>query len=85
MRLEPTSRAPQQRVHPGHDWFFVLSGRVRLSLGDREVLVEEGEAAEFATMTPHAMEAVDGPAELIMIFDRDGQRAHVHDGGAALD
>ena len=39
-------------------------------------------AAEFATMTPHAIEALDGPAELIMIFDRDGQRAHVHRDGA---
>ena len=37
-----------------------------------------GEAAEFATMTPHALATVDGPAELVMIFDRDGQRAHVH-------
>lgn len=82
MRLEPTRRAPQQRVHPGHDWFFVTAGRVRLSLGEREITVETGEAAEFATMTPHAFEAVDGPAELIMIFDRDGQRAHVHHGTA---
>ncbi|MGH2474915.1 MAG: helix-turn-helix domain-containing protein [Candidatus Limnocylindrales bacterium] len=78
MRLEPTRRTPEQRVHPGHDWFFVLDGRVRLSLGDREVTVETGEAAEFATMTPHAVAALDGPAELIMIFDRDGQHAHVH-------
>jgi transcriptional regulator with XRE-family HTH domain len=80
MRLEPARHMPEQRVHPGHDWFFVLEGRVRLLLGEREILVEAGEAAEFATMTPHAMTAVDGPAELIMIFDRDGQRAHVHDG-----
>jgi transcriptional regulator with XRE-family HTH domain len=78
MRLEPTRRRPAQRVHPGHDWFFVLEGRVRLSLGDRDIMVEQGEAAEFATMTPHGFAAVDGPAELIMIFDRDGQRAHVH-------
>jgi transcriptional regulator with XRE-family HTH domain len=78
MRLEPTRRAPEQRVHPGHDWFFVLEGRVRLSLGDREITVETGEAAEFATMTPHAFAAVDGPAELVMIFDRDGHHAHVH-------
>ena len=49
-----------------------------LSLGEREIIVEAGEAAEFATMTPHAITAIDGPAELIMIFDRDGQRAHVH-------
>ena len=78
MRLEPTRSAAEQRVHPGHDWFFVIEGRVSLSLGEREVIVEAGEAAEFATMTPHAITAIDGPAELIMIFDRDGQRAHVH-------
>ena len=78
IRLEPTDRLPEQRVHPGHDWFFVMEGRVRLLLGEREILVEAGEAAEFATMTPHACAAIDGPAELIMIFDRDGQRAHVH-------
>lgn len=78
MRLEPTERTPEQQVHPGHDWFVVTEGRVRLLLGDREMIVDTGEAAEFATMTPHAVTAVDKPAELIMIFDRDGQRAHVH-------
>jgi transcriptional regulator with XRE-family HTH domain len=78
VRLEPTDQMPEQRVHPGHDWFFVIEGRVRLLLGEREITVETGEAAEFATMTPHAFAPCDGPAELIMIFDRDGQRAHVH-------
>ena len=83
MRLEPTNRPADPRVHPGHDWFFVIEGRVRLTLGEREVTVETGEAAEFATMTPHAIQAIDGPAELIMIVDRDGQRAHVHRGPVA--
>ena len=78
MRLEPTRKTAEQRVHPGHEWFFVIEGRVRLSLGEREITVETGEAAEFGTMTPHVLAAVDGPAELIVIFDRDGQRAHVH-------
>ncbi len=78
LRLEPTRTRPQQRVHPGHDWVFVVEGRVCLHLGDREVVVETGEAAEFATMTPHAVTALDATAELIMVFDRDGQRAHVH-------
>lgn len=78
VRLEPTDGVVDQRVHPGHDWFFVIEGRVRLSLGDREIIVETGDAAEFTTMTPHAFTAIDGPAEAIMIFDRDGQRAHVH-------
>lgn len=78
MRLEPMARRPPQRVHPGHDWFVVIEGRVRLWLGDREIDVEAGEAAEFETMTPHSFGAVDGPAELVMIFDRAGERAHVH-------
>jgi transcriptional regulator with XRE-family HTH domain len=78
MRIEPVRRQVPQQVHPGHDWMFVLQGRIRLLLGDREILVEEGEAAEFGTMTPHAIIAVDGPAEVIAIFDRDGEIAHVH-------
>jgi transcriptional regulator with XRE-family HTH domain len=78
MRLEPSDAPPGQRVHPGHDWFLVLEGRVRLWLGERRIDVGTGEAAEFATMDPHAITALDGPAELIMVFDRDGQRAHVH-------
>lgn len=78
LRLEPTRGRAEQRVHPGHDWFFVLTGRVQLSLGDRDITVEAGEAAEFGTMTPHAVAAVGGPAELIMIFDREGRHAHIH-------
>ncbi len=81
MRITPSRKPPEQRVHPGHDWFFVLEGRVRLRLGEREIVVEAGEAAEFVTMTPHAVDAIDGPAELIMLFDREGQRAHVHHDG----
>ena len=80
MRVEPIATRPSQRVHPGHDWLFVVSGRLLLLLGDREIVVEAGEAAQFATMTPHAFAAIDEPAELLMIFDRDGQRAHVHGG-----
>lgn len=78
MRLDAAGAPPGQRVHPGHDWFLVLEGRVRLWLGERQIDVEAGEAAEFATMVPHAITALDAPAELIMIFDREGQRAHVH-------
>jgi transcriptional regulator with XRE-family HTH domain len=78
LRLEPAPNLPELRVHPGHDWFFVLEGRVQLRLGDREILVQAGEAAEFTTMTPHAVSALDGPAELLMVFDRDGHLAHTH-------
>lgn len=78
IRLEPSDEAPTQRVHPGHDWFVVIEGRVRLWLGARKIDIATGEAAEFETMTPHAISAIGGPAEVIMTFDREGRRAHVH-------
>ena len=56
-----------RRAHPG--W------------GPRTILVEQGEAAEFSTMTPHAIDAVDGPAEILMVFDREGERVHLHSEG----
>jgi transcriptional regulator with XRE-family HTH domain len=81
MRLEAHSPPTDKRVHPGRDWFFVLAGTVRLRLGDRTMLVAAGEAAEFDTMTPHAFDADgDEAAEVIVIFDRDGRRAHTHYG-----
>ena len=64
-------------VHPGKDWFTVLSGTIVLLLGERTILVEAGQAAEFSTMTPHAIGAHDGPAEILCIFGHDGQRTHL--------
>lgn len=64
-------------VHPGTDWFTVLSGTAMLLLGERTILVEAGEAAEFSTMTPHAIGAHGGPAEILCILDHDGQRIHL--------
>jgi transcriptional regulator with XRE-family HTH domain len=76
-RPAPRRGVTELRVHPGRDWFTVLSGTVVLLLGDRTILVEAGEAAEFSTMVPHAFGAHDGAAELLCILDHDGQRTHL--------
>jgi transcriptional regulator with XRE-family HTH domain len=65
------------RVHPGRDWFTVLSGTVVLRLAERTILVRAGEAAEFSTMVPHAFGATGGPAEILCILDHDGERSHL--------
>ncbi len=63
-------------VHPGKEWFMVLSGTALLHLGDRKIIVETGQAAEFATMTPHSIGTVGGPVEILTMFDANGERAH---------
>ncbi|GAA2110697.1 helix-turn-helix domain-containing protein [Actinomadura alba] len=77
-KLRVTRPVPTElRVHPGRDWFTVLSGTVVLQLGERTILVETGEAAEFSTMVPHAFGAQDGAAEILCILDHDGERTHL--------
>ncbi|TKA08379.1 helix-turn-helix domain-containing protein [Actinacidiphila oryziradicis] len=75
--LEPRRGSDELKVHPGKDWVTVLSGTLVLLLGERTILVEAGEAAEFSTMIPHAFGAHGGPAEILCIFDHDGQRTHL--------
>ena len=76
-RPAPRRGAAEQKVHPGRDWFTVLSGTVELLLGERTIVVEAGEAAEFSTMVPHAFGARGGPAEVLCILDHDGRRTHL--------
>jgi quercetin dioxygenase-like cupin family protein len=79
MRItRPEPARDSLKVHPGRDWFTVLSGTMVLLLGERTILVEAGEAAEFSTMIPHAFGARGGPAEILCILDHDGERTHLH-------
>ena len=76
-RPAPRRGTDELKVHPGKEWFTVLSGTIVLLLGERTIMVEAGQAAEFSTMIPHAFGALGGPAEVLGIFDHDGQRTHL--------
>ncbi|RKN41473.1 helix-turn-helix domain-containing protein [Micromonospora endolithica] len=69
---------PDPRSHEGYEWLYVLSGRLRLVLGARDLVLTEGEVAEFDTRVPHWLaNAADEPAELLILFGPQGERAHV--------
>jgi transcriptional regulator with XRE-family HTH domain len=76
----PTSQSePKPRTHDGFEWLYVLSGRMRLVMGDQDVVLGIGEAAEFDTMVPHWFGSTgEGPAEVLSIFGRPGERMHTH-------
>lgn len=81
MRITDEARGPgadRLGVHPGKDWFTVLSGTITLLLGERAVRVGTGRTAGFSTMIPHAIKAHGGPAEILCVLDHDGQRGHLH-------
>jgi transcriptional regulator with XRE-family HTH domain len=67
------------QTHEGYEWIYVLNGHLRLRLGDHDLTLSPGEAAEFDTRVPHWF----GPAsereavEFLSLFGREGQRAHL--------
>ncbi|KJF20049.1 XRE family transcriptional regulator [Rhodococcus sp. AD45-ID] len=78
MILAPTEDIREPGTHEGYEWLYVLSGRVRLQLGDRDFVMGAGEAAEFDTHIPHRFSAADGrPAEVISLFGKQGERVHL--------
>lgn len=69
---------PDLRAHEGYEWLYVLSGKMRLVLGGHDLTLEGGEVAEFDTHVPHWFGSADGePAEVLSLFGRQGERAHV--------
>ncbi|MFF1478473.1 cupin domain-containing protein [Streptomyces sp. NPDC058301] len=74
----PVPLEPTPQTHEGVEWLYVLNGRLRLVIGERDLTLPPGEAAEFDTSLPHWLGSADGGAvELLILFGLQGVRAHV--------
>jgi transcriptional regulator with XRE-family HTH domain len=77
----PPRRVPQTpdpRTHDGYEWLYVLGGRLRLVLGQHDLVLAAGEAAEFDTRVRHWFaNAGPGPVEFLSLFGAQGERVHV--------
>jgi transcriptional regulator with XRE-family HTH domain len=71
-------QTPEPKTHEGYEWLYVLSGRLRLVLGEHDLVLAAGEAAEFDTRVPHWFGSAEGgPVEFLTIFGPQGERMHV--------
>ena len=78
MVMPVETASPTLQTHEGYEWLYVLSGRLRLRLGDQDLILTRGEAAEFDTRTPHWFGATSaGPVEFLSLVGRQGERAHI--------
>ncbi|MFE3502669.1 helix-turn-helix domain-containing protein [Kitasatospora sp. NPDC059160] len=66
---------PRQSSHDGYEWLCVLYGRLRLALGDQDLILVAGDVAEFDTRTPHgvANAGTDAPVEYLVMFGPQGE------------
>ncbi|MFX0575594.1 helix-turn-helix domain-containing protein [Nocardia nepalensis] len=73
-----TRQEPDPKTHEGYEWLYVLNGRLRLILGEHDVVLTPGEAAEFDTRIPHWFGTADSaPVEFLSLFGKQGERAHL--------
>ncbi|ORI26189.1 helix-turn-helix domain-containing protein [Rhodococcus sp. 1168] len=76
--VDPVRTEPEPRVHEGYEWLYVLNGRLRLILGEHDIVMKPGEAAEFDTRVPHWFGAIDDrPVEILSLFGPQGERIHI--------
>jgi quercetin dioxygenase-like cupin family protein/DNA-binding XRE family transcriptional regulator len=69
IHVPPDQSTPRTVQHSGVEWLHVVSGELRLTLGDRDILLQQGDAAEFDPRTPHwYSNSGQSPAELLTIF-----------------
>ncbi|MEU5806044.1 XRE family transcriptional regulator [Streptomyces sp. NPDC047718] len=75
----PAARStPDPRTHEGYEWLYVLSGRLRLVLAERDLVLRAGEAAEFDTRLPHWFGSTgEAPVEILSLFGPQSERVHV--------
>jgi Cupin domain len=44
--IPPEPGEPEMRTHEGYEWLYVLSGKLRLILGDRDITLNAAEASK---------------------------------------
>jgi hypothetical protein len=71
-------RVPEPKTHEGYEWLYVLSGRLRLVLGEHDLILSPGEVVEFDTQVPHWFDNPGPePVEVLSLFGPQGERFHV--------
>jgi transcriptional regulator with XRE-family HTH domain len=74
----PPERNRELRTHESYEWLYVLSGRMRLILGEHNITMGPGEVAEFDTRLPHWFgPADDQPVEVLSVHGSQGKRMRV--------
>ena len=75
--IPPERARPELRRHEGYEWLYVLSGRMRLILGEHEITMGPGESTEFDTTLEHWFgPADDHPIEILSLHGAKGERMH---------
>lgn len=55
-------------THPGQEFNYVVEGAVRVTVGEHELLLQQGDSLYFDPTIPHGQRGVGGPAKFLTII-----------------
>ena len=66
--LDSSQPAAPQVSHAGQEFNYVVEGRIKITVGNAEYILGEGDSIYFDATLPHGQSAVDGSARFITII-----------------
>jgi quercetin dioxygenase-like cupin family protein/DNA-binding XRE family transcriptional regulator len=65
--LDPSKEAAPV-THSGQEFNYVIEGKIKITIGQREYILEAGDSVYFNAGIPHGQAAVEGPAQFLTII-----------------
>ena len=66
--LDPSKETAAPVTHSGQEFNFVLEGKIKITVGQREYVLEAGDSIYFDAGLPHGQAAVEGPSQFLTII-----------------
>ena len=66
--LDPSKEPAAPVTHSGQEFNYVVEGKVKVTIGGREYVLEAGDCVYFDAGLPHGQAAVESPAQFITII-----------------
>lgn len=66
--VEPKEEKPVLHAHDGQEFNWLVSGRLKFFISNKEYILEPGDSVYFNSSIPHAMQALDNtPAQFLAV------------------
>ena len=66
--VEPSAPPFTLNTHPGQEFNLVLEGSMHLRIGEKELVLNEGDSIIFDSTRPHGMKAIDRQVKFLAII-----------------
>lgn len=67
--LSPDDSHAEHISHPGQEFNYVISGKVKVTVGSREYILSEGDCIYFDPRLPHGQQAIDQQATFLTVIE----------------